>query len=430
MPKHKDGDGTKRRFHFSVKKLEELPAPTGKPMVYFDDEVPHLGVRCQPTGTRTFVCIKRSRGTTFRKTLGQFPELQIEAARSVARRLLNANAEWRANDYKGVAPLAKPLNETAITFQTAFEAHILKARARMAKKHKDPEKTQAGRQAIYDLHLADLGKLPLDAVTPSRVVDLHKRITKENGPYAANRCIELVRAAYNSATRKGWWTLANPTASVDPNPEQKRKGYFEPEELLRLENVLAKEANQDVADFVRLLIRTGVRKGNLYSARWSEIDFIRGVWTIPTTKTGQPLDVQLTPEAVSILTKRERERRSEWVFPTKSESETGHVTDYKSQWTRIRKAAGIMDKTMHHARHTNASYKTIGGVALPLVGGSLGHADLKSTQTYAHLHQSAIREGNLVGEQTMKRMMAAAAKRLKAEERRNARKLAVVPASA
>ena len=73
-----------KRFHFSVERLEKLPIPSDKPAVYFDDDVKQLAVRIQPTGTRTFVTIKRSRGVTFRKTLGGFPELQIEAARKHA----------------------------------------------------------------------------------------------------------------------------------------------------------------------------------------------------------------------------------------------------------------------------------------------------------------------------------------------------------
>lgn len=422
----KQAQGQPKRFHFTKTQLENLPIPTDRPVVYFDDDPKQLGIRVQPTGTKTLVCIKRSNGVTYRKTLGSFPELQIDAARIHARRLVNENANWKAGDYQGVAPLAKPLDETAITFETAFRAYILKARVRAEKRFKDPDKMEAGRQAIYDLHLTEFGNKPLEMMTPSRIVDLHKRISKECGPFAGNRCVELVRAVFNVAIKKEWWKMANPTMSVDMNPEQKRKGYFEPEELLRLEKVLADELNQDVADFVRLLIRTGVRKSSLYQAKWEEIDFMRKVWKIPTTKSGAALDVQLTPEAIAIFKKRERDRTSEWVFPTKSKSKDGHVVDFKTQWTRIRKAAGVLDKTMHHTRHTNASYKIIGGVSLAITGGSLGHADIKSTETYSHLHQSAIADGNLVGEQTMKRMMKDAAKKLKADERRRNRKLQVV----
>jgi integrase len=429
MPK--PAQGQPKRFHFTVKQLESLPIPTDRPVVYFDDDPRQLGIRVQPTGTKTLVCIKRANGVTYRKTLGSFPDLQIDAARIHARRLVNENANWKAGGYKETPPLAKPLDEKAITFETAFQAHVIKARARMAKKLKDPAVTEKGRKAIYDLHLAQFGNLPLEAMTPSRIVDLHKRIGEKCGPYAANRTVELVRAVFNTAIKKEWWKMANPTASVDMNPEQKRKGYFEPEELVRLEKVLADERNQDVADFVRLLIRTGVRKSSLYQARWEHIDFARKVWAVPITKSGAPLDVQLTPEAIAIFKKREQQRNSDshWVFPTKSESKDGHVTDYKAQWYRIRKAAGVLDKTMHHTRHTNASYKVIGGVSLPLVGGSLGHADMKSTETYSHLHQSAIADGNLTGEVTMRKMMRAAARKLKSEEKRKARKLQVVSAA-
>jgi integrase len=425
MARNQKDDDTAKRFHFSVKKLEALPAPAGKPVVYFDDEVPHLGLRCQPTGTRTFVTIKRSAGVTFRKTLGQFPELQIEAARAVARRLLNENAKWKADDYQGIAPLARPVDKAVVTFGKMFEDHVRKVR-KAAGTEERAERSEKNLRYVYNPYLSQFENTPLENMTPPRMVDLHAKLA-ERGPYAANRAIELLRACFNDAMDKGLAT-ADPTRSVEMFPEARRKRFLQPEELLRLEKVLTDESNQDVAEFTKLLLLTGVRKNNLYAARWEEISFERSTWDIPMTKNGESLSVPLSDDAIEIFKAREARRvnGNEWVFPSKANA-SKHTVDYKSQWVRIRKAAGIPDVRPHDLRRTFASYQAIGGASLQMVGSSLGHKDSKSTEVYSHLVQSAVRQSIDSGEETRKQMMKDAAKRIKADERRKTRKLQVVP---
>jgi integrase len=439
-------EGHPKRFHFSVTKLEALPVPADKPIVYFDSEVPHLGLRCQPTGTRTFVVIKRSRGVTYRKTLDQFPDLKIEAARATARRLLNQNAAWKANDYEGVAPLAKPVDKEVITFGQMFEAHVRQARKESEGKGHDPDRTEKNLRYVYDANQSEksasrfcLSKrfenTPLENMTPSSMAELHADLSetrkvdgkKRGGKFTANRALELIRAVFNTAIQKGLATT-DPTRGVEMHQEKKRKRFLQPEELLRLDKVLAEEANQDVTEFTKLLLSTGVRKSSLYSARWEQISFERKAWDIPVTKNGEPLTVQLTDDAMKILKAREAQRvdGNPWVFPTKAGSTTEHVTDYRTQWNRIRKSAGVADIRTHDLRRTFASYQAIGGASLQMVGSSLGHKDSKSTEVYSHLVQSAVRQSIESGEQTRKQMMKDAAKRIKSEERRKARKLQLI----
>ena len=47
---------------------------------------------------------------------------------------------------------------------------------------------------------------------------------------------------------------------------------------------------------------------------------------------------------------------------------------------------------LHDLRHTYASFGVSQGMALPLVGSLLGHADADTTGRYAHLHDDPRRQ--------------------------------------
>ena len=59
---------------------------------------------------------------------------------------------------------------------------------------------------------------------------------------------------------------------------------------------------------------------------------------------------------------------------------------------RSSEIAGLEDVRIHDTRHTYASHTVMGGLDLYTVGRLLGHADTGSTERYAHLADSHIRE--------------------------------------
>ncbi len=67
--------------------------------------------------------------------------------------------------------------------------------------------------------------------------------------------------------------------------------------------------------------------------------------------------------------------------------------------TRSSEIAGLDDVRLHDCRHTFASHAVMSGLALSAVGRLLGHADVASTERYAHLADEQVREaaGRLSG---------------------------------
>jgi len=145
-------------------------------------------------------------------------------------------------------------------------------------------------------------------------------------------------------------------------------------------------------DFFQLCLFTGARRGNVASMAWQEIDFDRMTWTIPGSKTKnkRPVVIALPPPAVAILTNRLAwTAGTPWVFPANSAS--GHLVDPRKAWERVRTTSGLTDLRMHDLRRSLGSWQATAGASLAVIGASLGHADLKSTQVYARLQLDPVR---------------------------------------
>lgn len=101
--------------------------------------------------------------------------------------------------------------------------------------------------------------------------------------------------------------------------------------------------------------------------------------------------VPLNAMALGVLREMHAERKesSPYLFP----SEAGKPQqDLKKFWGRVRAKAGIPDVRIHDLRHTFASYAVARGLPLYSVGKLLGHSNTATTQKYAHLDLSALRQ--------------------------------------
>src|SRR5262245_66622125 len=75
-------------IRLSTRRLDALkPAPLGKRYQIMDELVPGFGIRVTDTGQKTFILRTRFPGSTnlTRRALGDYPELNLEAAREQAR---------------------------------------------------------------------------------------------------------------------------------------------------------------------------------------------------------------------------------------------------------------------------------------------------------------------------------------------------------
>lgn len=157
-------------------------------------------------------------------------------------------------------------------------------------------------------------------------------------------------------------------------------------------------------------IHTGLRAGELWGLRWIDVDRDRRVLTVAhnrlgPTKSGRPREVPLLEPALVALERwralyraQRLESRHGLVWPARDGGP--HADGYDAGWSSHRVAAGIDRRVVFHdLRHTCASHLVQGSwsptlIARPLrieeVRDWLGHADITTTQRYAHLCSDAI----------------------------------------
>lgn len=264
-------------------------------------------------------------------------------------------------------------------FETFLDLH--------AKKHKKSWGDDVG---VFNLHLGGWRLRKISGIRKLDVVTLHAHIGRTRGQYAANRVIELLCTMFNKARDWGWQG-ENPAASVKAFRERKRERFLQGEELPAFFESLAREQNETVRDYVLVSLLTGARRANVQEMRWQEISWDRATWTIPAeqAKSGETMDVALSPVVLRILENRKATSTGEWVFPGRGR--TGHLVEPKSAWKRILKRAGLQDLRLHDLRRTLGSWQAATGASLPIIGKTLGHKSLSATQIYARLNLDPVR---------------------------------------
>jgi integrase len=310
--------------------------------------------------------------------LGSSDQLSVDDARKAA-------AMKVAKIAGGENPQAvRRAKQNEATLATLWESYL--------KLHAKPRKrTWQDDERMYEKYMGDMAGKRLSAISTAMVAKWHGSMATEHGPYQANRCKALLATMFSKASAAVGYTGPNPVAGVANFPEQSRERFLLPAEMQAFFTALATEDPYWQAFFL-LCLFTGSRRGNVASMAWAEIDLTNGVWHIPSTKTKnkRPASIALCAPALAILkTRCDQRNGSPWVFPAfRGKS---HLADPRKSWNRILAASKLENLRMHDLRRTQGSWQAAMGVSLAIIGKSLGHADLKSTQVYSRLQLDPVK---------------------------------------
>jgi site-specific recombinase XerD len=75
-----------------------------------------------------------------------------------------------------------------------------------------------------------------------------------------------------------------------------------------------------------------------------------------------------------------------------TDSPSGHLKEIRRAWEAVRYAAGLADVRLHDLRHSFASIPAISGESMLVVRSLLGHANIATTERYAHLADDPIKK--------------------------------------
>jgi integrase len=380
--------------------IEALPIPSEGRVEYRDTEDRYLRMVVSAEGRHTWRYVRKVLGRTRFYTIGTYPEMTPDEARRESKVV---GAEYDAGRDPAVEKKRlRDLLTWADLFKWYMESHAIPHK-RTWKYDKDMNRLYCSKWQVK----------PYSAITVDFVTQWHKKIGRAIGKHKADRVLAMVKTVFSKALEAEVIEGKNPAATVrkfytDPR-QYARDRFLSGDELSRLLKTLGEYHDQDMSDFVMVALFTGARRGNVQAMRWQDMDrsdLDKPTWNIPgeVSKNGEPMKVMLVEPVLSILNRRyeghaKTDRtdktpspRGEYVFPSKrGNSKTPHLVEPKKAWASICKSAGLENVRIHDLRRTLGSWQANLGASLQIIGASLGHKSMKSTEVYARLTDDPVR---------------------------------------
>jgi integrase len=264
---------------------------------------------------------------------------------------------------------------------------------------KDAKKSWKDDEMRWKCHIQKhLTGKKMDAITGfdvQRVINGMK--AKQNyAPATIKHVVVLIKRVYNWAMQMDLYEGANPASKIKlPKLNNEVTECLSKQEIRRLLNTLDNWRNKMVALLVQFALYTGLRRGELFSLRWDDVDLDNGWLYLLDTKGGKDNYLPISDEAMDILVQAMKLRLfpdCPYVFPNRHGNKR---TTIGNTWTRIKKCANIPHSFRFHGlRHTYASYLASSGkVSLYTLQNLLTHKTPQMTQRYAHLFDETLREG-------------------------------------
>lgn len=375
--------------------------PRERPYDVRDSQLRGFVARVHPSGRISYLAVY-GRGRSY--AIAGADKLTADEARAEARKVL-------AKAALGQDPMAEKRERRSDTLGEFIKGEYAPWRRARSK---------WGGQTIGALQreFGDLYSKRLAEVTPW-IVEKWRSAGLKAGRKAKtlNRHLDTLKSVLSKAVEWGYVPV-NPLAKVRRLKVDRRGRvrYLEPDEETRLRTALVEReadlrqrrerfnawrvarGHASFPDFpgdhlrplVLLALNSGMRRGELLSLRWGDVDLSRRQVTIrgETAKSGQTRHIPLNSEACATL---EAWRPADvathrLVFPHSGENRDGKaMAQVNSSWRSLMKRSKIVAFRFHDLRHSFASKLVMAGVDLNTVRELLGHADFDMTLRYAHL---------------------------------------------
>lgn len=232
----------------------------------------------------------------------------------------------------------------------------------------------------------------LDEIKPSDVHHVIFEDCKKTSSYTQRGLLKIVKRVFNLAIEEAL-LVRNPAVGIRVKCADANQGVLNRNEV----EVLLREARKNEHRFFphwTLALLTGMRSGELYSLRWTDVDLVTGklniskAWTRYNgegpTKTAKNRIYPISTECRKFFgeLKARYTTDSEFVLPRLWEWDQGEQAKVlKSFCTEI----GITPIKFHDLRATFITQMLNNGVPLSKVMAIVGHSSLKTTQGYLRL---------------------------------------------
>jgi integrase len=202
-----------------------------------------------------------------------------------------------------------------------------------------------------------------------------------NKPSTVNRLLATLKHMVNKGTQ---WGMAG-----DGTLKQVRNVKQIPEDNRRLRFLSVEECHTlidccapHLKPIVTVALHTGMRKSEILSLKWEQVDLAHGFILLDISKNGERREIPIDNTLREMFTEMPHSIESINVF---TDRDGNPYKDVKKSFRTALRKAGISDFRLHDCRHTFASHLVMAGVDLVSVKELLGHKTLTMTMRYSHL---------------------------------------------
>ena len=336
-----------------IEKFISRGVPDGKSQsALWDGMVTGLGLRLRLGGAASWMYAYRPRGAgrtepSRKLTLGQWPGVTLDAARTAARAKAGEVALGAdpAADLRGERSRERRIVSAALD---EFERVLIRRKIVRAK----------SAMSALRRGLAPLMNREIDALTRKDFINRIEALENAGKPGAAMDLRAHSRSWLEWCVARGLVQfnvmagLRRPRSSRAERLESERKGRALPdEEIVALWNSAA--ALGPFGGLVRLGLLTGMRRGELAGLRWSDVHDDRIVLGAGATKTGTRHEIPLTPTMRNVLTAQPK-RTGDLVF-----SSTRGTEAQLRGWTSLVSAAVGASGVNFHLHDLRRTVRTL-----------------------------------------------------------------------
>jgi len=226
----------------------------------------------------------------------------------------------------------------------------------------------------------------LSSIGPAAIEAFKAKRRTEVTDSTTNRELAFLKTLFNKAVEWG---------RLEKSPAARVKKFREPasrERILTQDEAqrLVDTAGPELRPIIITALGTGMRRGEILSLKWSDVDLVRGIITVSMSKSGKPRKVPMSGSVAAAL--GALPRRGEYVFHNpETRTHLKAVTrSFLSACARAKKNPGdkkdpgIVGLRFHDLRHTFASRALELGADIMTVSRILGHASITMTAKYLH----------------------------------------------
>ena len=359
------------------KKVDELKLPDDrKGVIYWDDDVPGLGVRLQGKARR-WVIRYRPKGRTkqVQVTLGAVDAIKLSKARleageysRAAKQGRDLAAEEKAEAQRQAQVQKQQHDERLGRIIERYLAHA-KTILRPTTFYNVEYSLRVHWAPFHDRHIGDLSR---------GVIGRHlATINDERGGTSANRARVIMGRAIGWAMREGLLDAVetNPIARTrNPYKEESRSRILELDEIAKLWAVL--QNFEDYGVVIKIALYTGQRRGEIGGMRWSELNLDERLWRLPAerTKNKKPHMVPLSRQVLELIERTSLRPDRDHLFGIGPNGYKG----WGRSKERLDKACGVSGWRFHDLRrsavtHMHEQAKILPHIVEAIVNHTSGH---------------------------------------------------------